>query len=286
MRRYRICFLALLLGPLPALAASESDMNAKCADLLAKWKDRFAEEKMTAVIAPPFVIAGTGDADRVNAYRDRTILSAAKCLQTQFFKKHPAEPVMILLFESAEPYKRLAKKWFDDDDVPYYGFFRHDNIMLMNVGTGTGTLVHELTHALIKPDFPEVPSWFNEGFASLYEQCSLGADNTIKGHENWRLPALQKAIKADKLRPLSELVADPAFYKPEMVGLNYGQARYLMFYLQEKKLLAPYYTQFRDHYKEDPTGLESLKKIIGPQSLEAFEKDWRAWVMTLEFPPR
>src|SRR5205809_422641 len=82
----------------------------------------------------------------------------------------------------------LAKKWFDDDDVPHYGFYRHrDHTMLMNVGTGTGTLVHELTHALIAPDFPNVPDWFNEGFASLYEQCSLGPD-TITGHENWRLP--------------------------------------------------------------------------------------------------
>ena len=103
----------------------------------------------------------------------------------------------------------------------------------MNVGTGTGTLVHELTHALIAPDFPNVPDWFNEGLASLYEQCSLGPD-TITGHENWRLPALQKAIQSGKLRPLSELIADDDFRNNERVGLNYAEARYLMFYLQEK----------------------------------------------------
>ena len=49
--------------------------------------------------------------------------------------------VLILLFETAGPYKRLAKKWFGDDDVPHYGFYRRrENVMLMNVGTGTGTL--------------------------------------------------------------------------------------------------------------------------------------------------
>jgi len=191
-----------------------------------------------------------------------------------------------LLFETQGPYRRLARKWFGDANAPYYGYFRHDNVMLMNVGTGTGTLVHELTHALIKPDFPEVPSWFNEGLASLYEQCSLGADDTIKGHENWRLAGLQKAISAGKLRPFSEMIADPKFYREDLLGVNYAQARYLMFYLQEKGLLVKYYQTFRNGVKEDATGLASLKRVIAPQTLEEFEKEWRPWVMGLEFAPR
>jgi hypothetical protein len=56
-----------------------------------------------------------------------------------------------------------------------------------------------------------------------------------------------------------------------------------MFYLQEKGLLRGYYTEFRDHADKDPTGIESLKKVIAPQSMEEFEKDWRKWVMTLRF---
>src|SRR5205814_9198270 len=142
-----------------------------------------------------------------------------------YFEKAPAEPVLILLFESEEPYKRLAKKWFNDDEVPHYGFYRHaEHVMLMNVSTGTGTLVHELTHALIAPDFPDVPSWFNEGLASLYEQSSINGD-TITGHENWRLPALQRAIKAGTLRSFSELAHDNDFRNNDRVGINYAQAR-------------------------------------------------------------
>lgn len=283
MTAYRPLFCALLALLLSACPASASNLDEKCNKLLEDWKARFDEEKFNYVVAAPFVIAGDGNANRIHAYRDRTILAAARCLQTQFFKAKPTEPVLILLFESAEPYKRLAKKWFNDHDVPYYGFFRHDNIMLMNVGTGTGTLVHELTHALIKPDFPNVPSWFNEGFASLFEQCSLGQDDTIKGHENWRLAGLQKAIKAEKLRPFSELIQDKQFYNAQLTGVNYAQARYLMFYLQEKGLLKTYYQSFRDNAKEDPTGLDTLKKLIAPQSLEDFETQWRKWVLTLEF---
>jgi len=134
----------------------------------------------------------------------------------------------------------------------------------------------------IAPDFPGVPDWFNEGLASLYEQSTLGV-NTIAGHENWRLPALQTAIKSNRLRPLKELIEDPNYYRKDLVGLNYAQARYLMFYLQERGLLVRYYKSFRDSTTEDKTGLKSLERLIVPQSLEAFEKDWRKWVLTLTF---
>ena len=41
----------------------------------------------------------------------------------------------------------------------------------MNIDTGGGTLVHEIVHPFIAANFPECPAWFNEGLASLYEQC-------------------------------------------------------------------------------------------------------------------
>ena len=264
--------------------ATRPTIAEKTAALAARWKDRFAEERFNVLAAPPFLIAGDGTPQQLARYRDGTVLAAGKAMSNQFFKTPPDEPVLILLFESAGPYKRLAKKWFDDADVPHFGFYRHaDRTMLMNVSTGLGTLVHELAHALIAPDFPDVPDWFNEGLASLYEQSQFGPGNaTIKGLPNWRLPALQKAIREDALRPLAEMMADDDFRNGERVGLNYAHARYLMLYLQEKGLLQRYYAAFRDGHKADPTGVETLKRVIGPgQSLEQFEKAWRAWVLTL-----
>jgi hypothetical protein len=298
MKTGRFLALAFCLGVFGAPARSDEaadrlaerraikvtpELAAKSAELLEKWKARFDEEQFNYLVAPPYVIAGNGSPEKIRRYRDGTILAATRCLQKQFFQTPPSEPVLILLFESEGPYKRLAKKWFGDNDVPYYGYFRSDNVMVMNVGTGTGTLVHELTHALIKPDFPAVPGWFNEGLASLYEQCSLSFDDAINGQENWRLPALQKAINAGKLRPLSELISDRNFYRQDLVGLNYAQARYLMFYLQEKNLLQTYYREFRDGAKEDPSGLQTLRTVIGRQSLEDFERGWRRWVLSLEY---
>ena len=267
---------------LRARAAAEApSVEDKAAALLSQWKARFDEERFNYTTAGPFVIAGNGSAEKIERYRDGTILAASRALHATYFDKQPAEPVLILLFESAGPYKRLAKKWFDDDEVPHFGFYRRrEKVMLMNIQTGTGTLVHELVHALIEPDFPKVPDWFNEGFASLYEQCAIEGDG-IRGLVNWRLPPLKQAVKGDTLRPLKELIEDPKFYDPEHVGMNYAQSRYLMLYLQRKGLLKKYYRAFRENVDDDPTGLETLKEVIGRKTLEQFEEEWRKWVLTL-----
>ncbi len=154
--------------------------------------------------------------------------------------------------------------------------------MLMNVGTGTGTLVHELTHALIKPDFPQVPAWFNEGLGSLFEQCTL-TDGDIRGLVNWRLPDLQRAIRKNELRSIEGLLKDEDFYGHELVGINYAQARYLLMYLQETSRLQSYYKLFRDKRADDPTGLKQLQAVIMPQSLDEFEAEWHQWVLRQRF---
>src|SRR5437763_116389 len=108
-------FLAsLIVMALASRFALPADVDPKCDRLLGEWKGRLDEENFKYVVAPPFVIAGDGGAEALAAYRDRTILAATRCLQKQFFSKKPAEPVLILLFETQGPYRRLARKWFGD----------------------------------------------------------------------------------------------------------------------------------------------------------------------------
>jgi len=278
MRTFLIAMLLLLPSQSPA-ATSEPSLDGKCDLLLDRWRDRLAEEHFASLVAPPFVLAGDGGEAKLRAYRDQTVLAAARALHATYFDAQPNEPILILLFESEPPYRRLAKKWFDEDDVPHFGFCRSDGVMLMNISTGGGTLVHEIVHALIKPDFPTVPTWFNEGLASLYEQCNMDGDH-ITGLKNWRLPALKQAIRDKQLRSIEEMIRDPNFYG-EHQGLNYAQARYLLMYLQEKGKLRDFYRDFRAHAKDDPMGIETLRATVAPQTLAEFERQWRAWVMAL-----
>ena len=268
---------------LAASSTTKPTLDQQCRDVARSWQPRFVDEHMTSTVSLPFIVAGDGGEARVRRYLNNTILAATDAMQRKFFDRaKPQQPIVILLFESDEPYRRLAKKWFGDEDVSHFGYFRHDNVMLMNVGTGTGTLVHELTHALIRPDFPNVPSWFNEGLGSLFEQCTL-ADGDIRGLVNWRLPDLQRAIKRNELRSVEGLLKDNDFYGQELVGINYAQARYLLMYLQETGKLQRYYKLFRQTRDEDPTGLKQLKQIIAPRSLEDFESKWRKWVLLQRF---
>src|SRR5215472_12179208 len=105
-------WVAFVLLPLVNAAppATRPGVEQKSRELLAKWKDRLDEEHFEYLVASPFVIAGNGSTGQLEGYRDRTVLAAARALKATYFRVDPSEPVLILLFESEGPYKRLAKK--------------------------------------------------------------------------------------------------------------------------------------------------------------------------------
>jgi len=53
--------------------------------------------------------------------------------------------------------------------TPYGYYSRNKKALVMNIGTGGGTLLHEMVHAMAEADFEDIPSWLNEGLGSLYE---------------------------------------------------------------------------------------------------------------------
>ena len=66
-------------------------------------------------------------------------------------------------------------------------------------------------------------------------------------------------------------------------GTNYSQARYLCYYLQQKGLLVKFYHDFVRSAKDDPTGYETLKKVLGEEDMDAFKKKWEEYVKNLRF---
>jgi hypothetical protein len=154
--------------------ASKPSMEEKARKMLADWKPRLDGAKFNHLVSGPFVIAGDTDRTTLAGYLYNTVLAAQTALRRMYIEKDPDEPVLILLISTDGVYRRVSKEWLGEEQPSHFGYFQPARrVMLMNVSTGTGTLVHELTHALIEPDFPGVPSWFNEGFASLFEQCSI-----------------------------------------------------------------------------------------------------------------
>ncbi len=230
-----------------------------------------------------FVIASNLSESETDKILDGTIDKAVECFYNDYFSARPDEATTIFLFKNDDTYRLWAKKIYDDDDLSRYGYYKpSEKTMLMNINTGTGTLVHEMTHALVRYDFPDIPSWFNEGLGSLYERCSLN-NKTILGYVNWRLPALQDAITDKSYTSLDKLIkTDWDEFYGKRSDVNYAQARYLCMYLQENGLLKKYYKLFRDTYKEDNTGLKQMENITG-KNLTELDAYYVTWVNTLKY---
>jgi hypothetical protein len=237
------------------------------------------------VIEEPFVVIGDGGAASVKRHATNTVKWAVDRLRADFFEKDPEEILDIWLFKDAASYNKHTKEIFNDTPGTPYGYFSHKHkALIMNIATGGGTLVHEIVHPYMHANFPDCPPWFNEGLGSLFEQCSE-REGRIVGATNWRLAGLQRAIKADSVPSFKALTSmtNSEFYNEDR-GTNYAQARYLCYYLQERGLLINFYKQFVANQKDDPSGLKTLRKILGEEDMDEFKKKWEMFVVKLTYP--
>ncbi|MCD6303932.1 MAG: hypothetical protein J7M21_03100 [Planctomycetes bacterium] len=235
--------------------------------------------KLNVIVRAPFVVAGDLPPRRLESCAASSVLRPAGAMWASYFREKPTRPITILLLAGEAGYKRLARRDYPAGGEPHFGYYvSADARMVMNIATGTGTLVHELTHALIEYDFPDVPSWFNEGLASLHEQCVVRPD-VIIGLVNWRLPALKAAIRAGTLRPLAELLSRRDFYGRRQ-GMNYAQARYFVMYMQKRGVLRDFYKYFRAHHRGEGADVRAVEHVFG-RKIERIEKDFLAWLKTL-----
>jgi hypothetical protein len=246
---------------------------------------RLPSADFTVVVEPPFVVVGDEPAVVVRRRSEQTVRWAVRRLKKQFFEKDPDEILTIWLFKDKASYLAHAKALFGDEPSTPYGYYspRH-KALVMNIATGAGTLVHEIVHPFMRSNFAACPAWLNEGLASLYEQ-SAGRGDRIVGLTNWRLAGLQAAIREGRLGAFEALTTttDREFYGPAS-GVNYAQARYLCYWLQEQGLLEQFYREFVAGAADDPTGYGTLARVLGEKDMAAFQQRWQAWVLELRFP--
>ena len=227
-------------------------------------------------------MAGDMDPSKLTGFAERAVFRPALAMWTSYFRKRPNRVITVLLFNGQKSYRKWAKSLFNDTDLPYFGYYRStDRTLVMDIQTGGGTLVHELTHALIEYDFPNVPTWVNEGLGSLHEGCLVHEDR-IEGVTNWRLPGLKKELAAGTLRPLVDLVTKRDFRGPR-VGSNYAQARYFFMYMQKLGKVRKFYRLYRDTFDpKKPRDVKVIEKIFG-KPIDTVDLEFRAWIQTLRY---
>jgi hypothetical protein len=264
----------------PSTASRQAAMQARADELRRQLGPEFHIQ-----FEWPFVAAGNLPLARFNLIFKYSLMDSYNCLRRDYFTVEPNQLTTVYLFKDDADYRRYTDELFGDRPDTPYGYYSHKHrALIMNIGTGTGTLVHEMCHALIERDFLNYPTWFNEGLASLHEQCER-REGSLVGLPNWRLPALQEAIHAGKAISLKEVMAktDPTSFYEKDKGLNYATARYLCQYIQQQGKLKEFYARLKRDIAKDPTGEKSLVAVLN-SPLDKIEADWRRWVMTLRFP--
>lgn len=239
----------------------------------------------TVVAVPPFVVIGDGPPDWVKDDAREVVGVSARLLKQHFFPRDPAAIIDVLMLHTDASYDRYAGSFFGRPSTPYGYYSSCDRAIYTNMTLGNGTLVHEMVHALMEANFPACPAWFNEGLASLYEHTDV-ASGELRGRLNWRLPGLKSAIVRRKTVPLQSLLETSRgeFYDEKRSGLHYAMARYLCYHLQERGLLQTFYRRFVAGQEQDPTGVETLRAVLGERDLAAFQERWEKEVLALPDP--
>ena len=190
-----------------------------------------------------------------------------------WYKKHyfPSlkhEPFVVIFVNQPYTGHRLLKQLYPESEVfrdsPFLGVFNpQDNLILATVSGGYGTFLHELMHAMLHSDFPDIPQWLDEAMASLYERSQWDGGALIP-LPNWRLNHMHKSQFVD-LNVFENIESDSVIDYQELSAL-----RMLMLFLQSKKQLASFYQNIKNDKKlRDPSkAIASL--VIDPSNWQRF----------------
>jgi len=231
-----------------------------------------------------FVIFSTLPPEETYSLIDNDVRNTITAVLNNYASVKPKIVTPVFLFGDFDSYKNFSLSNFDiaEADLSPYGFYKiSKNVISIRYITWKGSISHELTHSLLQNDFPDMPSWFNEGFASLHEKATY-RDGNLQGDFSWTLISLRRALSENTYTGLRQMMGsnDDEIYG-KRGSYYYAQGRYLLMYLQEKGLLKDYYRQFRETYEKDSTGITQLEKILH-KNLDEIDKDYLDYIQSFK----
>lgn len=201
--------------------------------------------------------------------RATQLVSLAKAVQADVAQrflsatdKSGLPPVELCLFETAKSYDAFVAALGDGPAPSELGFFSPARrLVVANVGLSIGNLRHELAHALLNDDFPDIPAWLTEGVGALYGTAKLEKAG-FRFLVNYRLRHLREARAAGKLPDLAAIArSGPAEVYGEDVLAWYAVSRYLLLYLDARGTLSKCFAELRAA-KSAETQLEVLRRFV------------------------
>lgn len=262
----------------PAADPPEQAMlRTACSQLADYWRRQLGTEGR-ALVCPPFILAGNLTERELQTWHDRTIRPAAHVMRATYFDREPDRPITILMFADEATYRAEAERLFGDRAVSRHGYYRpHLNTIVVNGASGASALLHELTHALMLPDFPEAPAWLWEGLAALHEDCRIESEPPrLTPLPGARLRTLQRAMAEGRLPSVAWLLQTPRFEGPERAA-HYALARHFCRFLDDRGVLQPVYREFRGRRGSRLDHAAAVHRQLGIRSSAELERAFREW---------
>jgi hypothetical protein len=232
-------------------------------------------------------------------------------LQNEYGLSPPLYFITIYLTPSLERMQRLARDLHGLRlDRATIGYSSLDDLSVLAVTPRTiyGTVLHELTHLLVRSNFGDIPPWLDEGLASLYESV-IRKNGAYRGVPNWRGPILglfeTNYEDADDLRRVVPSVARlvttrwSSLYSAELLDVNdygaaaekqalsqaafFATARYFMLYLQYLGKLSEVYKAVSSYsasaeFNGSPDDVLKIIERILQQPVMVIETDFKEWL--------
>ncbi|MCA9114977.1 MAG: hypothetical protein KDA79_07810 [Planctomycetaceae bacterium] len=267
-----------IMFDMSAGVSPDDPLTLLCLRAAAELKPQL-DQNAPVLIHPPFVLGGDQPADALQRILRDVVLTVHHSLATMYFDEPPSTPITVVLLQDDASFQRHAVQLDHARRLRDYGYYhRGERRVVVNLGTGEGTLAHELTHALGHADFPEMPPWLDEGLASLNEESELTEDGLrLVGLPNWRQRQALAAHRQGELKSLQTLIARPRLDSGDRLT-EYAHLRSFCLYLQQRNLLGSVYRKCRAVRKTDPAGWSAVCTVLQDPGLKRTEGDFLRWL--------
>ena len=156
---------------------------------------------------------------------------------------------------------------------------------MMNIGTGGGTLVHEIVHPFVAANFPHCPPWFNEGLGSLYEQCGeedgrihgyteLAAAAAPGGDPQGARPLVQEALRDERRTSSTRRTGARTTARPA-TSATISSSRACCGSSTARSCA---------NARKTRPATKRSRPCSGRSDMDAFKKEWEAYVLKLRYP--
>jgi hypothetical protein len=291
MRNYKIIILILLsyicvtaVNAAVPYDLKELETEYKGLDYNKKLRkySSFTDEGFTATKFGYFLVFSNLPESQTYNLIDNDIRNTSNYILKNFAVKTPPDVINVFLFENRESYDNALSHIFRESSLGFTtsGFYHpQSNSVLALYTKRESTVSHEIIHSITASDFQDIPAWFDEGFATLFQDMySAGSSRTFI--YNTDLEYLQNSIRSGTYVQIDEMMrsGENGFY--ENIGFNYPQAEFILRYLNDKDLLKKYYKFFRSTVQQDSTGIKQLERVTGI-TINELDKEFRNYILSL-----